>query len=110
MTECDHNKVFIVNGFYQCMKYTKTVSIFFILAFLIVSCKHKPLPNQEMIDLLKATNKYEDNHENVFCPEAFVRYADSMIGANPSGVDFFPIKLRLGNSYMELGEEQKAIN
>jgi hypothetical protein len=63
-----------------------------------------------MIDLLKATDKYEDNHENVLCPEAFVRYADSMIVANPPGVDFFPIKRRLGNSYMELGEEQKAIN
>ena len=90
-------------------RYNITI-LFLVALFLFISCKNKPLPNQEMIDLLKATDEYEDNHENILCPEAFVRYADSMISANPSGVDFFPIKLRLGNSYMELGEEQKAIN
>ena len=90
-------------------KYSITI-LFLAALFLFISCKDKPLPNQEMIALLKATDKYEDNHENILCPEAFVRYADSMISANPSGVDLFPIKLRLGNSYIELGEEQKAIN
>jgi len=73
MAEYDHNKIFIVNGFYHCMKYSKTVSLFFILASLFVSCKHKPLPNQEMIDLLQSTDQHEYNQENIF----WVRYEEN---------------------------------
>src|ERR1041384_4202345 len=92
------------------MRYRAIISVFLVGVVLLASCKNKPLPNQEMIDLLKVGDKYEHNHENPFAPEAFVSYADSLIKANPSGVDFSLIKLRLGKAYLELGEEQKAID
>ncbi|MEI9943571.1 MAG: VCBS repeat-containing protein [Chitinophagaceae bacterium] len=92
------------------MKHRGSISFFLVLIIFGFSCKNKPLPNQEMIDLLKATATYEDNHENPFSPEAFVPYADSMISAHPEGVEVFSIKLRLGRAYLELGQEQKAID
>jgi hypothetical protein len=62
-------------------------NVFFLsLLFLIFSCKNKPLPNQEMIDLLRATDKLEDNHENIFCPEAVLKFADSLLNTSPAAV------------------------
>ena len=108
MTECDHNKIFIVNGFYHCMKYSKTISIFFILAFLIVSCKHKPLPNQEMIDLLRSTDKNVDIPENIFSPEAVLKFADSLLNASPAADDIMRLRYKKASALLQLGEEQKA--
>src|SRR6186997_1807299 len=112
MTECDNNKIFIVKGFYHCMKYSKTVSLFFILAFLIVSCKHKTLPNQEMIDLLELADKHEYNQENIFSPEAVLEFTDSLLNTSPSpgGDDLVKIKFRKASALLQLGQEQNAID
>jgi len=110
MAEYDHNKIFIVNGFYHCMKYSKTVSLFFILASLFVSCKHKPLPNQEMIDLLQSTDQHEYNQENIFCPEAVLKFADSLLNISSEGDDLMKIKFRKASALLQLGQEQTAID
>src|SRR5947209_392453 len=62
-----------------------------ILSLLLVfgSCRNKPLPNQEMIDLLKVSARIDHNHENIFSTEALVKKA---------------------NALLQLGEEQKAID
>ena len=90
------------------MKFSVGIFIFFTTLFL-VSCNNKQLPNQEMIDLLKATDRYEDNPMNAFSPETVVRFSDSIIAARPRGMDLMPVKLRKGNALLEIGEEQKAI-
>ncbi len=83
---------------------------FFILAFLIVSCKHKPLPNQEMIDLLELADKHEYNQENIFSPEAILMFTDSLLNTSPGGNDLVKIKFRKANALLQLGQEQKAID
>ncbi|HEY5967835.1 MAG TPA: CRTAC1 family protein, partial [Chitinophagaceae bacterium] len=90
------------------MKYNKAISIFFILAFLIVSCKHKPLPNQEMIDLLRSTDKNVDHPENTFSPEAVLKFADSLLNASPAADDIMRLRYKKASALLQLGEEQKA--
>ncbi len=76
----------------------------------VASCKHKQLPNQDMIDLLKASAKFDYNHENVFSPEAMVEYCDSVLN-NASGPGAArDALLQKANALLQLGEEQKAID
>ncbi|MEP6949715.1 MAG: CRTAC1 family protein [Ginsengibacter sp.] len=82
----------------------------FALPILFFSCKSKLLPNQGMIDLLKAAERNFQNPENVFSPETVVKYADSII-QNSSNEDLVTKALyRKANALLELGEEQKAID
>jgi hypothetical protein len=81
----------------------------FVVLLFFVSCKSKPLPNQEMIDLLKEAAKADHNHENVFSPEAMVEYCDSILDAN-AGEDVRQQTLdKKANALLQLGEEQKSI-
>lgn len=63
-----------------------------------------------MIDLLKLADKHEDNHENMFCPEAVLRFADSLLAISPAHEDEMKLKYRKAIALLELGEEQKAVN
>src|SRR5882757_6573916 len=92
------------------MKCRKTISTFFILLFLFVSCKNKLLPNQEMITLLQSADKYEDNPQNIFCPEAILRFSDSLLNASSASIDVMKVKSAKAIALLQLGEEQKAIN
>ena len=92
------------------MKRNKTISLFFILLFFFISCKNKQLPNQEMIDLLRSTDKYEDNQENIFSPEAVLKFTDSLLAATPANADIIEIKYRKAMALLQLGEEQKSVD
>jgi len=83
--------------------------LFFIQFFLFISCKQRATPNQEMTDLLKSTDKYEDNQQNVFSPEAVLKFTDSLLIASPADADVLEIKYRKAIALLHLGEEQKSI-
>jgi hypothetical protein len=94
--------------------YLKGDLVRFLLAFVVpilfFSCKQKPLPNQGMIDLLKTAEKNYQNPENVFSPEAVVKYTDSVLN-NSSDEDLITkARYQKANAFLELGEEQKAID
>jgi len=80
-----------------------------LVLLALASCRHRPLPNQAMIDLLKISAKFDHNHENVFSPEAMVEYCDSLMGKNPGEEAGREILSRKANALLQLGEERKAI-
>jgi hypothetical protein len=82
----------------------------FMLILAISSCKQRPLPNQEMIDLLKKIQKNNYNPENNFSPEAVVKYSDSVIDNNEGEETVIKALHNKGNALLQLGEEQKAID
>src|SRR5665213_3798279 len=82
----------------------------FALSILFFSCKQKPLPNQGMIDLLKAAEKDYQSPENVFSPESVVKYADSIINHSSDEEVITKALNNKANALLELGEEQKAID
>lgn len=81
-----------------------------ILVIFIFSCQRKPLPNQQMIDLLQECVKYENNPQNIFCPEAVIRFSDSILDASSNPDEIFQTKNDKAIALLRLGEEQKAIN
>jgi len=81
----------------------------FLLVLFFASCKGKPLPNQEMIDLLKESAKADHNHENVFSPEAKIEYCDSILNTDPGEDVRVKTLEKKANALLQLGEEQKAI-
>jgi hypothetical protein len=81
-----------------------------LLLLIFFSCKNKALPNQAMINLLQSTDKYEDNAGNKFCPEAVLRFADSVLN-NPSGnIDVMNVLHQKEIALLQLGEEQKTVD
>jgi len=81
-----------------------------VLPILFFSCKRKPLPNQDMVDLLKVSEKNYNSPENIFSPEAVVKFCDSVL-SNSTGDDVLTNALnRKANALLQLGEEQKAID
>jgi tetratricopeptide (TPR) repeat protein len=85
-------------------------SLFFILLCFLVSCKSKPLPNQEMITLLQAAEKYDNNPQNIYYPEAIIRFSDSVLNASSAQADLVKARYNKANGLLQLGEEQKAID
>ena len=82
----------------------------FFLLIGLASCEDKPLPNQEMIDLLKVSARYEHNHENIFSPEAVIAYNDSIL-SKASDEDARRTALsKKANALLQSGEEQQAID
>jgi hypothetical protein len=63
-----------------------------------------------MIDLLKESAKIDHNHENVFSPEAVIEYCDSILQHDPSEDARKEALSKKGNAFLQLGEEQKAID
>ena len=82
----------------------------FLALLALASCKDGTHPNQEMIDLLKVSAKFDHNHENVFSPEAVVEYCDSVLKNAPGGEARREALSRKANALLQLGEEQKAID
>jgi hypothetical protein len=77
---------------------------------LLLSCKPKAHPNQSMIDLLKQEESDFNSPDNVFAPGAVVTYCDSIL-QNSSDEDVKTKALnRQAKAFLELGEEQKAID
>ena len=95
---------------YRFKDYNLSYLSLFILPFFFASCRQKVLPNQYMIDLLKASAKYEYNHDNIFSPGAIAEFCDSVIH-NSSGENVVMEALNnKANAFLQLGEEQKAID
>jgi hypothetical protein len=63
-----------------------------------------------MIDLLQSTAKYEENQENIFSPEAVLKFTDSLLVAPPADADIMRIKYRKAMALLQLGEEQKSVD
>jgi hypothetical protein len=82
----------------------------FILPLFFISCRHQSLPNQEMIDLLKASEKYDHNPDNIFCPEAIVKSCDSILNSSSDKNVITEALSKKANALLQLGEEQKAID
>ncbi len=83
--------------------------LLFMLPFFFISCRHKALPNQEMIDLLKASEKYDYNPGNIFSPGAIVESCDSILHSSSDENVVTEALTRKANALLQLGQEQKAI-
>jgi hypothetical protein len=81
-----------------------------IFCAFFISCKHKVLPNQAMIDLLKSTEEKFNSPENAFLPEAMLKFSDSVLDNSPDQEAYIKALSNKGNALLELGEEQKAID
>ncbi|WP_046368286.1 FG-GAP-like repeat-containing protein [Flavihumibacter petaseus] len=83
--------------------------MFLLLAMLSFSCKHHPVPNQEMVDLLKNWEKYYDSPKNIFAARAIVKSCDSLLDASADRERIDSALNKKANALLQLGEEQKAI-
>ena len=63
-----------------------------------------------MVDLLKTSEKYYNNPNNVFCPEAMVRSCDSLLKNSSNKNELTDVLNKKANTLLQLGEEKKAIN
>jgi len=98
-------------GFTKKYRLFKGFCLITLLIFtLFISCKSKTDPNQYMIDLLAKAEKDYNSPDNVFRPEAVVKYCDSILSASLDE----DVKLKAlnnkANALLELGQEQKAID
>jgi tetratricopeptide (TPR) repeat protein len=82
----------------------------FMLLFFFISCRQKVLPNQEMINLLKAEDKNYNSPNNIFCPEAMVKFSDSILHNFSVENELTDALNKKANALLQLGEEQKAID
>src|SRR6478736_3567114 len=97
-------------GHHHFKNYTISFLVVFMLCFFFISCRHKALPNQYMIDLLKAAEKYDDNPGNIFSPAAIVESCDSTIRTSSDENMVTEALSKKANALLQLGEEQKAID
>ncbi len=97
---------------YYCFFKNYSISLILLctFSFFIISCKHKVLPNQGMINLLKMAEKNYESPDNVFCPEAVLKYCDSILKNSPHKDELIAVLNRKANALLQLGEEQKAID
>ena len=87
-----------------------TCQIIICLFVFFPSCRQKPLPNQEMIELLQQAEKYNNNPANIFAPEALIISCDSILNASSDPeVQMKALHAKAG-AYLNLGQEQKAID
>ncbi len=63
-----------------------------------------------MIDLLKTTERKFNSPENIFLPEAMLKFSDSVINSSPTKDALIKALGNKGNALLQLGEEQKAID
>jgi hypothetical protein len=63
-----------------------------------------------MIDLLKVSEKNDNNPGNVFCPEAMVKFCDSILKSSSDKNVLTDASDKKANALLQLGEEQKAID
>jgi len=74
------------------------------------SCRHRPLPNEAMIKLLEIAKQHEFSPENNFCPEALLKFSDSIINNSSDQTTISKARYDKATALLELGEEQKAID
>ena len=91
-------------------KAKRSILFLVVTVFIFTSCKHKPLPNQQMIDLLKTSEDYSNNAENPFAPEAKVKFCDSVLNNSSDESVLSKAKFDKANALLRLGQEQKAID
>ena len=85
-------------------------ALFFSLLYSFASCKQKYLPNHEMITLLQSAEKYENNPENIYCPEAMIKFCDSILDHSSPDTAIAKARYNKATALLQLGEEQKAID
>jgi hypothetical protein len=85
-------------------------TLFFLVLLGLASCKQRQLPNQEMIDLLKVSARFDHNHENVFSPEAMIEFCDSIVSQTSDQDAQRTALSKKANALLQLGQEQKAID
>lgn len=84
------------------------VTLLFIL--FSASCVHKTVPNQEMVDLVKISEKNDFNAENVFSPDAILQSCDSILN-NSGGEEAKEGALKKkAEVLLQLGQEQNSID
>ncbi len=81
-----------------------------VVSSILNACKPKALPNQEMIDLLKVARENDNNHENVFAPEAIVKFNDSVIANATDNKVAANALTNKANALLQMGKEQQAID
>jgi hypothetical protein len=80
------------------------------LPSLFISCKPKTHPNQAMVDLLKEAEKNYNSPDNVFSPDAVVKYCDSILKNSSDENEKIKALNRQAKAFLELGQEQKTID
>jgi hypothetical protein len=80
------------------------------LPSLFISCKPETHPNQAMIDLLKEAGKNYNSPNNLFSPDAVVTYCDSILKNSSDETEKIKALNRQAKAFLELGQEQKAID
>lgn len=63
-----------------------------------------------MIDLLKKSEKYEINPNNIFSPEGVIKSCDSVLEKSPDKDALVQAFTSKANALLQLGEEQKSID
>ncbi|MEI9944001.1 MAG: hypothetical protein WDN26_07225 [Chitinophagaceae bacterium] len=62
-----------------------------------------------MAELLSGINKDGIYSNNTFCPEAILNFFDSLLKVSSSYDDIAKAQYFMANAFLELGDEQKAI-
>src|SRR5687767_6819746 len=82
---------------------------FITMICFLVSCANNPLPNQEMVNLLKEAARNDFNADNIYSPQAIIKKADSILDKAGSQYEINKAKYTKANALLQIGEEQKAI-
>jgi hypothetical protein len=90
--------------------YNISMLLLWVLPLLFITCKSKEVPNQDMIDLIKAAYKYDNNPDNVFSPEAIVKHCDSILANSSDNTQLNEALQKKANALVQLGKEQQAID
>lgn len=89
------------------IKIALAIALFVVLGFtMIAASRHSS--HSEMIGILDAINKKNDNIENPFNPEAKLAYFDSVQAANPGMEDMELLSTKAG-LLIEQGKEKEAV-
>jgi FG-GAP-like repeat/ASPIC and UnbV len=89
----------------------KILSVLYITVSVIsISCAHKAVRNERMINLLSDIDSNEYNVQNPFRPEARLKFYDSLLRVVTLPSERANIEYYLANTWLQEGEEQKAIS
>ena len=68
-----------------------------------------PHPNQPMMRLLAIADTSSYSNNNTFCPEARLRYFDSLLQQSSNETDSSFVQYAIARTLLELGDEEKAM-
>src|SRR5690348_8604533 len=86
------------------------VNLLFFIVLFFSCCQHKKVPNQEMVTLLQSAAKYDINPENVYCPEAIIKFNDSVLNSSAGEAEKIKANYNKANALLQIGREQEAID